>query len=123
VSKRKGSPYSFGRSPHWLKSKNPESAAVRREADEDWGREDDLGARSDSSPDSNYLGVMMIWLAGEFPAQGNREFPDVYQGRIFKETGDSRTRTGYSIAAEYFGYRLGVIQRHILSLSSQYCRI
>jgi bifunctional non-homologous end joining protein LigD len=38
VSKRKGSPYSSGRSPHWLKSKNPESAAVRREAEEDWGR-------------------------------------------------------------------------------------
>jgi bifunctional non-homologous end joining protein LigD len=38
VSKRKGSPYSSGRSPHWMKSKNPDSAAVRREAEEDWGR-------------------------------------------------------------------------------------
>jgi ATP-dependent DNA ligase len=38
VSKRKGSPYSSGKSPHWLKSKNPESAAVKREAEEDWGR-------------------------------------------------------------------------------------
>ena len=37
VSKRKGSPYNSGRSPHWLKSKNPESAAVKREAEEDWG--------------------------------------------------------------------------------------
>jgi ATP-dependent DNA ligase len=37
VSKRKGSPYSSGRSPHWLKS-NPASPAVRREAEEDWGR-------------------------------------------------------------------------------------
>jgi bifunctional non-homologous end joining protein LigD len=27
VSKRKGSSYSSGRSPHWLKSKNPQSAA------------------------------------------------------------------------------------------------
>jgi bifunctional non-homologous end joining protein LigD len=35
VSKRKGSPYSSGRSPHWLILKNPESAAVRREAEED----------------------------------------------------------------------------------------
>jgi bifunctional non-homologous end joining protein LigD len=32
VSKRKGSSYSAGRSPHWLKCKNPESAAVRRSA-------------------------------------------------------------------------------------------
>jgi bifunctional non-homologous end joining protein LigD len=38
VSKRKGSPYTSGRSPHWLKSKNPESAAAQRELTEDWGR-------------------------------------------------------------------------------------
>jgi bifunctional non-homologous end joining protein LigD len=38
VSKRKYSPYRSGRSPDWLKSKNPASAAVRREAEEDWGR-------------------------------------------------------------------------------------
>jgi ATP-dependent DNA ligase len=37
VSKRKGSRYSAGRSPDWLKSKNPNSPAVRREAEEDWG--------------------------------------------------------------------------------------
>ena len=38
VSKRKGSPYSSGKSPYWLKSKNPESAVVKREAGEDWSR-------------------------------------------------------------------------------------
>ena len=38
VSKRTGSRYSSGRSTHWVKAKNPESAAARREADEDWGR-------------------------------------------------------------------------------------
>ena len=37
VSKRRGSPYVSGRSPHWLKLKNPNSAAVRREAEEEWG--------------------------------------------------------------------------------------
>ena len=37
VSKRKGSTYRSGRSPDWLKSKNPACAAVKREADEDWG--------------------------------------------------------------------------------------
>jgi bifunctional non-homologous end joining protein LigD len=36
VSKRRGSPYLSGRSPHWLKLKNPSSAAVKREAEEDW---------------------------------------------------------------------------------------
>ena len=38
VSKRKGSRYNSGRSPNWLKLKNPESVAVRRELEEDWGR-------------------------------------------------------------------------------------
>jgi bifunctional non-homologous end joining protein LigD len=38
VSKRKGSRYVSGRSPYWLKMKNPESEAARREAEEEWGR-------------------------------------------------------------------------------------
>ena len=36
VSKRRSSSYRSGRSPHWLKAKNPESPAVRREALEDF---------------------------------------------------------------------------------------
>jgi len=38
VNKRKDSPYRSGRSPDWLKSKNPSCAAVKREAEEDWGK-------------------------------------------------------------------------------------
>ena len=38
VSKRKHSPYRSGRSPDWLKMKNPACAAVKREAEEDWSR-------------------------------------------------------------------------------------
>jgi len=38
VSKRLGSPYVSGRSRHWIKSKNPAAPAVKREAEEDWGR-------------------------------------------------------------------------------------
>jgi bifunctional non-homologous end joining protein LigD len=38
VSKRKDSAYRSGRSPDWLKMKNPACAAVQREAEEDWGR-------------------------------------------------------------------------------------
>jgi ATP-dependent DNA ligase len=38
VSKRKDSPYRSGRSPDWLKMKNPDAPAVQREAGEDWGR-------------------------------------------------------------------------------------
>jgi bifunctional non-homologous end joining protein LigD len=36
VSKRLGSPYRSGRSPHWLKIKNLRAPAARREAEEDW---------------------------------------------------------------------------------------
>jgi bifunctional non-homologous end joining protein LigD len=38
VSKRKDSRYSSGRSPHWIKSKNPNAPAVKREVEEDWGQ-------------------------------------------------------------------------------------
>jgi bifunctional non-homologous end joining protein LigD len=34
VSKRLGSPYRSGRSPHWIKVKNPKALAVKREAEE-----------------------------------------------------------------------------------------
>jgi hypothetical protein len=38
VEAPRDSPYSSGRSLHWMKSKNPQAPAVRREAEEDWGR-------------------------------------------------------------------------------------
>jgi ATP-dependent DNA ligase len=38
VSKRLGSPYISGRSRTWLKFKNPMAPAVKREAEEDWGK-------------------------------------------------------------------------------------
>jgi ATP-dependent DNA ligase len=37
VSKRLGSLYRSGSSPHWVKVKNPNAPAVMREAEEDWG--------------------------------------------------------------------------------------
>jgi len=39
VSKRKASTYRSGRSQHWVKSKNPQHPAVKREAEEDWRKE------------------------------------------------------------------------------------
>jgi bifunctional non-homologous end joining protein LigD len=38
VSKGRDSPYRSGRSRDWVKSKNPDAPAVRREAEEDWGK-------------------------------------------------------------------------------------
>jgi len=38
VSKRRDSFYNSGRSLHWIKSKNPNAPAVKREAEEDWSR-------------------------------------------------------------------------------------
>jgi bifunctional non-homologous end joining protein LigD len=39
VSKRKDSDYRSGRSPDWLKMKNPDAPAVTRETEEDWSKE------------------------------------------------------------------------------------
>jgi hypothetical protein len=39
VSKRKDSTYRSGRSLDWLKIKNADAPAVKREAEEDWGRD------------------------------------------------------------------------------------
>jgi ATP-dependent DNA ligase len=38
VSRRKGSKHQGGRSGGWIKSKNPGSPAVAREATEEWGK-------------------------------------------------------------------------------------
>jgi ATP-dependent DNA ligase len=38
VSKRLGSPYLSGRTDCWVKVKNPNAPAVRREAEEEWGQ-------------------------------------------------------------------------------------
>ena len=38
VSKRLGSRYVSGRTSHWVKVKNPAAPAVKREAEEDWGK-------------------------------------------------------------------------------------
>ena len=37
VSKLRRSVYRSGRSPDWIKMKNPDCGAVRRETEEDWG--------------------------------------------------------------------------------------
>jgi hypothetical protein len=47
VSKHKDSRYHSGRSRHWIKSKNPLSPAVRREAEEDWQQRWPKRARSE----------------------------------------------------------------------------
>ena len=40
VSKRKDSAYRSGRSPDWLKMKNANAPAVKREAEEEWGQKE-----------------------------------------------------------------------------------
>jgi ATP-dependent DNA ligase len=45
VSKRRNSPYRSGRSPDWIKSKNPASPAVRRETEEPCGAGSAAGDR------------------------------------------------------------------------------
>lgn len=50
VSKRKTSHYRSGPSRDWLKTKNPQSEAVRRETSEDWSRERGRGSARRSPP-------------------------------------------------------------------------
>ena len=45
VFKRLGSRYRSGRSPDWVKLENPEAPAVKREAEEDWGKSLPSGPR------------------------------------------------------------------------------
>jgi len=45
VLKRKDSMYRCGRSPDWLKSKNPAAPAVKREAEEDWEKSGERAKR------------------------------------------------------------------------------
>jgi ATP dependent DNA ligase domain len=53
VSNRKDSAYRSGRSPDWLKMKNADALAVKREAEEDWERSacDERGAGKRPKPD------------------------------------------------------------------------
>jgi ATP-dependent DNA ligase len=64
VSKRRDSVYSSGRSPHWIKSKNPNAPAVRREFEEDWsGR----APREEQSP-----GEARDQASGAEPEEGRK---------------------------------------------------
>jgi ATP-dependent DNA ligase len=56
VSKRLGSRYVSGRTRDWLKFKNPAAPAVKREAEEEWGKESD-DARQEPHPLSALTGV------------------------------------------------------------------
>jgi ATP-dependent DNA ligase len=49
VSRRLGSSYRTGRSPHWVKVKNPKAPAVKLEAKEDWGNKQWSRARRRAS--------------------------------------------------------------------------
>ena len=40
-----------------------------------------------AEPPPALIGARIQWLAAEFPTQRNREFPNVYQGKLFKEQG------------------------------------
>jgi hypothetical protein len=59
VSKRLGSPYRSGRSPRWVKVKNPKAPAVKREADQpdqDSRSDDEEGALRRTAADHREVG-------------------------------------------------------------------
>ena len=67
VSKRKDLPYRSGRSSDWLKMKNPACAAVKREAEEDWG----MVRRGPRKPQS-FRSLVRFWRR---PDAGQRVSP------------------------------------------------
>ena len=48
VSKQKASPYRSGRTADWIKSKNPDAPAVKREAEQEWDQWPSKKARPSS---------------------------------------------------------------------------
>jgi ATP-dependent DNA ligase len=62
VSKRKGSPYRSGRSPDWLKMKNPEAPAVKREAEETFAF---ISAASHQRGDRRCLSALLVHLIAD----------------------------------------------------------
>ena len=62
VSKRKDSRYRSGRSPDWVKSKNPAWEAVRREAEEDWRKT--LGTQPGTAEGRALVRATLLWAAG-----------------------------------------------------------
>jgi ATP-dependent DNA ligase len=70
VSKRKDSPYRFGRSRDWLKCKNPAAPAVKREAQEDWGS--DCGEPLCSAPGSVRIGRSSVCSRARQTVPGSR---------------------------------------------------
>ena len=64
MSKRKDSPYRSGPSPDWLKMKNPDAPAVKREAEEDWGG-DQCGMATMNTVRSMFAGAALLALPAE----------------------------------------------------------
>jgi bifunctional non-homologous end joining protein LigD len=76
VSKRLGSLYRSGRSPLWLKVKNPKAPAVKREAEEDWGKKGrDARAQMDKSeadPGATFLSRLSTVTTVTVPPRSSR---------------------------------------------------
>ncbi len=70
VSKRLGSLYRSGRSPHWVKIKNPKAPAVTREAEEDWGHNDGAAPGDTSRALTGGLGHRFQYLSCSLATPG-----------------------------------------------------
>jgi len=87
VSKRKDSMYRSGRSPDWLKMKNPAAPAVKREDEEDWGQIS--SRRSWSHPQEP---TCEEWWADVLQARGAGDLPD--SATIYSSSKSGSSTTG-----------------------------
>jgi bifunctional non-homologous end joining protein LigD len=77
VSKRLGSRYRSGRSPDWLKFKNPEAPAVRREAEEDWAKKEKAATRESAGSILPQPSRYFIQCLGSLQYRLGQEHPKV----------------------------------------------
>jgi ATP-dependent DNA ligase len=93
VSKRKDSRYISGRSLHWIKSKNPNAPAVKREAEVDQGRlRPPLVARGKAARHRRYSSALFC-SASLIQASANSS-----RSALFVESATVRTKRRHSAA-------------------------
>jgi hypothetical protein len=105
VSKRLGSCYVSGRTRDWLKFKNPSAPAVKREAEEDWGREGDSLHSDRRGEDMRSIAVaaVVVSLCSLEAAAQSRSFYDATGRYVGSAVGSGRSTSYYGQGGQFQG--------------------
>jgi hypothetical protein len=114
VSKRIGSRYRSGRSKDWLKFKNPEASAVKREAEEDWTRWS-MTVKFELKHELPTAEVGLDPSGGGYIGSGCHRCRSLDSGNRFCEPQDGRSSsTSQSRPPTSSSYRLGLVLENVL---------